>query len=1139
MSLCLILGRAGSGKTEQCMNEIAAAFAAEPQGQYWLITPEQATFTSEKRILKTLGGRGGFNVRVLSFRRFVWAVLQETGGSLGVPLDGAGKRLILRSLLENRKDQLKSFRQVYHQNGFLEQMVDLMDELRSYHVRTDSIGSCLQGMAGDPLDFVQKGLREKLADIETLYQDYEKALSAGWLDLAGELSLLSQQLPAWPALQNTRFWIDGFHGFTPAEYQVITALLQTGRDVRVTLNIPAGRESADMAQEEVFYPAWETARDLQAMCRQLNIEITPPLYLEEPGNVRFAISPTLAHLEKILAFPAQNRVFQQELSGITIQGYGNMQQEAEGVANQILQTIESSGYRYKDMAVLVRQPEAYQSVLQATFEAYDIPCFFDSPETMSYHPLICLMRALLRFIEDRWNHQAIFAYAKTGMAGLSMSQCDRLENGCLAHGIRRSHWESSLAWGFDADIEALRQQLWQPLAKLDAKIKEAADLRAMTLALVEHLTELHAEQQCRRLAYEARNRGKAEEAMVHEAAWEKLMALLDQAVAFMGEQPFQRQAFAKILQGGLDAIETLKVPPALDQVTISSMDRSRTPQVKVAWILGVNEGVLPARLNENGLLTSRERQWLGAHAIPMAPDAEKRLFSESYLIYIALTRAAEGLHLSYARADHDGKGQAASPLMSFLCRRFPGLSVQESMPPAQARITRPKPALQTLSAALQNQQPDAAEIGLWRYLYDWFSQRPHWKWEMERINLGLRIQPLSQRIPADLSQALYGQVLKTSVTRLELFQACPFAHFIAYGLGLEPRAEYEIKPPEVGNFFHDSLEVLLQGLQDEGKDLAGQDPVLLEKRIQAIVAMQLERSQHGIFLATAWYKALSGRLQRIIQRAASVLAEHEKRGQFRPMALELAFGSQQPGSLAPLVLELDNGTEVALRGRIDRIDRAWKPGEDVPYLRIVDYKSGFNRLNLWEVYYGLKLQLILYLDVALRASVPTAKPAGIFYFHVSDPMLRVSNALPLDENERNERLLKALKLQGFVLEDKEIVAMMDQTAASSSLILPVRLLNSGEFGAQSSLCTEAGFNRLRQHAKTVMKQAATRMLEGEIQVSPYQVPGRKACDYCDYGSVCRFDPSVPGHRFRLLRPMKETQVWQLLDSKEEPHESME
>jgi len=1139
MSLCLILGRAGSGKTEQCMREIAAAYAADAHGQYLLITPEQATFTSEKRILQTLEGRGGFNVRVLSFRRFVWSVLQETGGGLGTPLNGAGKRMIIRSLLEQRKNELRRFRLVYHQNGFLEQMVSLMDELRSYRIDAQDIRTCLQAMPRETTDPVRKGLQDKLADLELLYRAYCEYLSDRWLDQAGELCLLCGQLPHWSALGHTKFWIDGFHGFTPAEYEIIGALLQNGCQVRVTLNLPKGRERTNMPEEEVFYPAWETARDLQALCRKTGVELLQPLYLDEPAQARFAASPSLAFLERVLAFPGKSAVYPEADAAIALQGFSNMQQEAEGVAAQILRTVQEEGLRYRDLAVLIRQPENYRSILQAVFAAYDIPFFFDSPETMSYHPLICLMRTLLRFAEDRWNHQAIFAYAKTGMAGLSMAQCDRLENLCLAHGIRRGHWESNQPWAFDEAAEALRQRLWQPLSSFCRKISAAKDVRQMVTAIFEHLTELRTEQQCRQMADQARKAGRADEAMIHESAWSHLMDLFDQAVAFMGAQAVERQAFSKILQGGLEAMESLKVPPALDQVTVSSMDRSRTPQVKHVWILGAIEGVLPARLSENGLLSSQERQWLGSHQISMAPDAEKRLFSEAYLIYIALTRASEGLHISYPRADHEGKGQAPSPLLSFLSRRFPELSVREAPPSAEAILFRPKPALQAMSAALQNRQPETGEIGLWRYLYDWFSKRPQWQWELERIRQGLHIRPLPPQIPATLSRELYGQVLQTSVTRLELFQACPFAHFMTYGLGLAPRETYEIQAPEVGTFFHDSLEALLKSAQQEGMDLAAMDESHLAERIRQIVADQMERSQNQIFSSTAWYKALSGRLHRILTRAASVLAEHERRGQFRPLAMELSFGTREPDSLPPLILELSNGCQAALRGRIDRIDQAWKPEDETPYVRIVDYKSGFNRLHLWEVYYGLKLQLILYLDVALSVSRQAAKPAGVFYFHVADPMLRMANALSLDDTRRKEQILKQLKLQGLVLEDKEIVAMMDRDIAGSSLVLPVRLLNSGDFDTRSSICTEEGFTRLRRHAKAVMKQAADRMLEGDIQASPFMTKQKKACEYCEFVSVCRFDPSIPGHQVRPLEPLKDVQVWQRLTRQEEQNEPLE
>jgi ATP-dependent helicase/nuclease subunit B len=1135
LSLRLILGRAGAGKTEQCMQEIAAAYAQNPQGQYILITPEQATFVSEKRLLKSLEGKGGFNVRVLSFRRFAWAVLQKTGGGLAMPLDKIGKSLILRSLLEKHKNQLKRFRQVYQQNGFLEQLADFMDELRSYRIAPADISRCLNEAAISP------ELLGKLTDMQLLYQDYCSVIEGNWLDTAGTLQLLAEKLSLWPELSEATFWLDGFHGFTPAEFQVIQAILAKDRRVNITLNLPARGDQMQMTQEAVFYPPWETAQDLQAICRREGFVQEPSYYLPEPGQVRFAGNPELAWLEQCMGQPNKSLIYENDVKSIRILGYANLQEEVEGVANQIMAALQQSDYRYQDLVILARQPEMYESAVRSVFAAYGIPFFFDHPRTMSYHPLHHLLRALLSFISGRWNHQEMFAYLKSGLAGLRFSQVDRLENYCLAHGIRRPHWESQKPWSFtqtslDQEMEALRQKAWLPLAEFEGKIKQAENLRAMLQAIYELLVALQVEEQCSWLRDRAQRQGRMEEALIHDKAWTDLMTLFDQMANLMGAEEVSRFVLSHILESGLEAMETLTIPPALDQVTISSMDRSRTPQAKAVWILGVNEGVLPARVKEAGLLSDQERKSLAAHDIKLAPDSEKRLFSESYLIYIALTRATQALYISFARADQEGQGQAPSLLLRRLCSRFTKLEIQDQSLPTADLLTQPRPALRRLSVALQKQQPKPEEISLWRYVYYWFKDKEQWQWELRRIQQGMELRSLDEKIPPEISKALFGTNLHTSVTRLEKFQACPFAHFMAYGLKLAPRPEYVVRAPEVGTFFHDSLEALIRGVKKENLSLCDLDQAELADRVDAIVQKQLERSQNSVFLSTAWYKALYNNLCRIVQRSAGVLAEHERRGQFRPYAVEVGFGTDDPDSLPSLVLTLAGGEKVNLHGRIDRIDIAALPEKQETYIRVIDYKSGHKTLKLWEIFYGLKLQLILYLETALAGlQLPgSVKPAGMFYFHVADPMLKCDNALSLSTEDQLKKILKELKLTGYVLKDTSVANMMDNNIDGYSNLIPVQLLKSGDFGAKSSLCSEEGFHILQEHAKRTLIAAAQRMLEGDVSISPYLAAGAKACDYCEYNSICRFDPLIPGHQYRKLFCYKDQEVWQWLEQEVDP-----
>ncbi|MEA4892696.1 MAG: PD-(D/E)XK nuclease family protein [Peptococcaceae bacterium] len=1156
MPLRLILGRAGAGKTAACIREISARLKENPDKQYLLITPEQATFISEKRLLSAFGGAGGFSVRVLSFRRFVHFVLQEKGEGLAPVLDATGKSLILRSILEERRDELKSYRRVWQKQGFLEQLISLMDELRSYRIGPDELERCLA--AGDQ---PWKGFGPKLEDIRLIYTAYLETLEAGWLDFPGQLSLLCEKLRDWPLLRETEFWLDGFHGFTPAEYQVIETLLTEGRPVALTLNLPAGAEKGAMAEENVFYPPWETARDLQSLCREKGLELEPPLYLGEPVKSRFIGSPVLAGLEEFLSGQrrALSPMLQEEaaaaageaLAPLTLSYCANMTEEVERLAREILAAARS-GLRFRNMAVLLRDPKAYESLFQSIFPIYDIPYFFDGPKTLSYHPLAALLLNLTPFLEGRYQTANLLAYLKTGLTGFSDNQADLLENYCLAYGVQRQHWESRRPWRFtpaddpdkekkDRQADLLRRRLFAPLAEMQKELASSASLLEMLTAVYRLLEKLRVPEQLTRLARQALEAGDPGLAALHRRAWQEVMKLLDQTAAFLGTKPPDPRFLAGVLSAGLENLEIAAVPPALDQVTVSSMDRSRTPEMDLVWILGVNEGILPSRGGEEGLFLTEERKWLNRQGLNLAPDSERKLFSESYLIYIALTRAGRGLRLSASRADNEGKSLAPSPLFYSLSRLFPGIKIQEGPEPEERTLCRPRPALRQLALAMQKADAEEKEARLWPWLYQWFSRRPEFAPELSAVTRGWALEPLGRQLPADLAERLFGRIIKTSITRLEQFQACPFAHFLAYGLKLSPRQEYEVRPPEIGNFFHDSLEALLKESREKDRELSSLSEEQLDLWVDLVVEKQLAEKSHEIFLTSAWYRTLSLRLSRILHSAARAMAFQEGQGRFRPLAMEAAFGMDRPDSLAPLRLDLGGGREILLRGRIDRIDRFCPQEGGAEYLRIVDYKSGFQDLQLWQVYYGLKLQLVLYLEAAL-ASRRDSRPAGMFYFQMKDPVVKAANSLVLAPGGREELArqgLKEQKLRGYLLRDKEIAAAMDRDFGKS-LFLPVSLLQSGEFSSRSNLCSAEEFRLLGDYSRSLLRQAGKRLMAGDIRLSPYKA-GRKesACTYCDYRAVCRFDPSISGHRYRNLLMEKDTEIWPLMRKEVDSGEKLE
>ena len=1164
MSLRFILGRAGAGKTEASIEQIRRGLASCPDGEFVLLTPEQATFAHEKRVLAALGAAGGFQVKVLSFRRFVHFVLQETGGGLAPVLDAIGKNMILRNILERRKEELLAFQRVWDKQGFVGELADRIDEFRAYRISPESLTACLR--EGRDEDRPREDLASRLKDLSLIFADYEAFLSQGWLDFSGELSLLCQKLPNWPRLRHISFWLDGFHGFTPAEFEVIRSLLAAGRPVSVTLNLTEAEDGRQLGEDALFYPTWETADHLRQICREGGFPIESPLYLEEPEKARFAGSPDLARLEKLLAgkarppqatgtpAPVLASSSEKKDRGIYLASCGDPRREVERLAVEIREAAREDKLRYREMAVLLRQPEIYRALIESIFPAYDIPFFFDGPKSLRRHPLIRMVRELTQILRDRWTTDTLMAYMKTGFAGLSDHQGFALENYCLAYGVQRMHWESRRPWRFspaegsdaasqDAYIESLRQKLWQPLETFRKEAGEAVSAEGVSAALYRHLIRLKADKICGRMAEEAGRGGDPEAIQLHRRAWQTLMKLLDQTVTFIktaegggaeaGDLP---PLLAAVWESGLEAAEMAALPPALDQVTVCSMDRSRSPAVLKAWILGANEGQIPSAIKEDTLLDAEDRQWLARRRIYLAPDSRRRLFSESYLIYIALTRAERSLHISYARADTQGGSQSPSSLLERLCLWFPGLEAEEGEPALTRRLSHPAAGLQLLGMALHRGEGAGAEAegwreeapkGLWPYVFRWFASREAFAPDMRRLKAAYDLAPLGQPLPAALTEQLFGRTIKTSVTRLEQYQACPFAHFLAYGLALEPREEYGIEPPDIGNFIHDSLEMLMEQVRSRGISLKAVDPQALEALVEEVAEKQLTEKSHSIFLSSAWYRRLSDNLRRILLSTAEVMAYQEKQGRFLPHALELSFGFDEPGCAPPVSLDLGQGRRILLRGRIDRIDQAVHPLTGERLIRIIDYKSGSMTLALHEIYHGLKMQLILYMEAAL-ASLSGAKPAGLFYFQVHDPLLPASNAIEAGDAEwRTNKMLKMRAFRGYLLKDRHVAELMDRDF-EKSLYLPVSTVSSGAFGRNAKLLSEEEFGLLGRYSRTVLNRTGRRIMEGDIALTPYLSGKRAACDYCPYRSVCRFDPGIPGHAYRYLPALPDEAVLEKL-----------
>lgn len=1151
MTIRFIIGRAGTGKTRACLDAVRKELLQRPAGPpLILLVPEQATFQTEYSLASTPGLQGFIRAQVLSFRRLAYRVLQEVGGAARAHIDDLGKRMLLRRLLEHRRSQLKAFRRSAGQPGFTDTLARALGEMKAYCVGPAELALVLSSLqaAGET-----EPLADKLEDLSLLYGSLEEELADRFTDPDDYLNLLADRLDRSEAARGATVWADGFSGFTPQEYRVLAALARTARQVNITLCAGVESLAGNAEETDLFYPIRETYEALAEMAVQEQIVVERPLILDGSNPQHY--SPPIAYLEKnyfnLLASSKTGAAAE-----VALVAAASPRAEVEGVAREITALCRDQGFRYRDIGIILRDLGSYADLISTIFADHGIPVFIDQKRQVMHHPLVELVRSALEVAVTDWSYNPVFRFFKTDLVPISREEVDLLENYVLAHGIRGSRWTDGRPWEYRrrltlegeqevTELEAaelktinrIRGQAVTALAAFTASFNQADNTREKTTALYALLEEMEVPLHLESWSKRAEGEGRLLEARVHAQAWSGLVALLDQVVEALGDEILNGEEYAAILDAGLESMRLGQIPPGLDQVMVGSLERSRSPGAKVAFVMGVSDGVLPARLAEQGVLTEAERDRLRLLGLNLAPGVRRRLFNEQYLVYIALTRASERLYLSSPLADDEGGAIMPSQVLSRIRELLPG--VEERTWPVEPDsallddlnfVTNPQRSLSYLAARIREARAGTPINPLWWDVYSWFV-RGRRRADCARVLAGLFYSNWEGRLPAGLGRLLYGRPLRTSVSGVEKFRACPFAHFLSHGLKLRERSEFKLDAPDVGQFFHAALKLFGDRVNSQGIEWGQLTREQCENMAGEVVDLIAPRLQSEILLNSARSRYITGKLRRTVQRAAMVLCEHSRRGRFQPVGLELYFGPD--GDLPAVTFTLRDGSEMSLTGRIDRIDAV--QGEGGVYLRVIDYKSGKVTIDLPDIYHGLRLQLLAYLDVALlHAKKLVGKeglPGAVLYFRIHDPLIKTDGGIPQEE-DLEKKLLQELRMTGLVLADPAVAKLMDDGLGADSDLIPVRIKKDGDFTASSSVLTREQFELLRAFLRAQLISAGSDIIDGVVDIAPLRRGTVRSCRYCPFKPVCQFDILVEGNTYKNVPVEDRDTIWRKLSQEE-------
>ena len=1098
----IIYGKAKSGKTHQLFTEINERLSNGEEGLI-LLVPEQYTLEAEKQLMAFMDAEGLLNIEVLSFKRLAHRVISEVGAPEKNSLTTAGKIMLLRKIFFESREDLKVYKSAYDKMGFLSQVLDLIKELKQNMVTPEKLQAVGDGLDANPL------LKAKLEDFSHIFNVYERLKSDRYHDEEDLYAHLLSGIAISERLKDVTLWIDGFDSYTVQELGILKALMKTVKSLTLTLCTDA----LDVfAHTHGFYRKIENAA----------LEVGVPF--EGIQCYWHGVTDDFEHIaEQLQAYPYNKHWIDPEK--VKIYAAETRESEVSFCTSEMMDLVMTKGYTWQDFAVITNGLEAYEMSVKNVFDEIGIPFFLDVVSSTRSNPLVHLILSYLKMYDERFTPESVGHFAKSMFFYEDFTDVCCFENYLKSNGIRnkkiKSPFEVSCEFGCNLEtIEAQRVKLnallKEGLTKAEVKVSD------VVTTLYEMLTTLDVQSKISAEIERFNGVENYDQSQQYAQIWNKTMGLFDQLVDLMGDEHLPIPQLIHVMEAGFEAMEIGRLPQDENRVLVGSIDRSRAHPIKVMFFIGFNDGIIPELGSDRQLISDAEKHQFTEMGLEIVADDKMFADKEQFNIYHALTRPSERLYFTFARADAEGGALRPSYFISKLLKVAPNLKLEDerlSENSIKQKILGKAATLKYLAVEMRRSVDGYPIHEAWPTVFGWYKINAPERAEL--LMNGLKHQNVTDRLKDDAVEALFGSPLRTSVSRLEEYVQCPFKYFVNAGLQPIVDKKYELTAPDIGTLFHKALEIFGQRIFNDGiqwRDMS-QDAVsaLMDDVVENI-------TKRSIFEDRFQYRYLVNKLKRVSKKAAWTLTRQLTAGAFKPVAFEVAFG-QDKESAPPILIELDRGKSMLIRGVIDRVDQVTLDNRH--YVRIIDYKSGAKSLNLSDIYNGLQMQLMVYLSACLDNphyfNLPTLAPAGAFYFRIDDPLIESTEQVP---EMIDQAVFESLKMDGVALDDREVLKQFDDELYETmkSSVVQVRLKKDGGFTKDSKVVTESVFNAMIDHVKETIVGIGNDLMAGRIEIAPCKSNTFVSCQYCDYQALCQFEPQMDGKAYNKLQTHSNEEV---------------
>lgn len=1123
MSLRFVFGASGSGKSRRVYEEVIRRAQENPKQNFLVIVPDQFTMQTQKELV-LLNEKGGIlNIDVLSFGRLSHRILEEVGGEEIPVLDDTGKSLVLQKVAANLKEQLPVLGSFLHRQGYIHEVKSAVSEFMQYGIGTEDVAKLIA--------YAEKrgALAQKLRDLQLLYQGFMEYIGGKFITTEETLDVLCRSLHKSRLLPESVVVFDGFTGFTPIQNRVIQELMRLSGEVLVTVTLGEGENPYEPdGEQKLFHLSKKTVADLSRLAEEAGVARGEDVFVERC----FRTDPALQHLERYL-FRYQVMPYEEEQEAIRLFETTSPADEVHQTGLEICRLVREEGFAFRDIAVIIGDPDGYTSYVERTFEEMEIPVFLDRTRGISLNPVLEFIKSALELYRKDFSYESVFHYLRSGLADLEPDEVDLLENYCIRTGIRgyRSYSRLFTRKTEEMEDEAALEQLNQLRERFMGQIQmlhmgAREPVRDYIERLYDFLVENRVQNKLAELEQLFEREGNAAKAREYAQIYRLVMQLLEQVMNLLGEECITLEEFSDILEAGFGEIEVGTIPQNVDRVLVGDMERTRLKPIQVLFFLGVNDGNIPKNASKGGIISDMDREFLRESKLELAPSPRQQMYIQRLYLYLNMTKPSGRLYLSYSKVNSAGKSIRPAYLIDTVKRLFPRLTVAypQLNSPLEQIVTGQEGAgilAEELREYVSGTLPREREQEFFTIYTAYGGEELIGK--RTQLTEAAFLRYRDSGLSAVVARALYGSSLENSVSRLETYAACAYRHFLQYGLTLRERREFGFENVDMGNVYHAVLEQFAARLEESSYTWFDFPEEFGERTVREALESYAATYGETVLYSSARNEYAITRMGRVLSRTILTLQKQLRRGSFHPDAYELSF--HYADRLESIQVSLSAEEKMRLQGRIDRIDVS--EDEEHVYVKVIDYKSGNRQFDLVALYYGLQLQLVVYMNAAMeleKKKHPDKEvvPAALLYYHIDDPP--VETAVELTDEELDARLLQQLRMKGVVNSDPYIVEKLDSGLESKSDVIPVEKKKDGSLSARSSVLDEEELALISRYVSEKVADIGKEILSGTITLNPYERGNEDACTWCPYRKVCGFDSSMPGCGRRTLEDMGQTEV---------------